>query len=120
MVSSIGSSSAMSYISVARPKAGLEAQIAKYKKELSSCVNCDSAKTAEGKANIQVISDKINQLTSQVQEISKSQTVQQSSQFNEGSDMQKKMDGLTAASLQNRDQSEANGLVMGSRLDIFV
>ena len=40
-------------------KASLEAQLAQYQRQLSECINCDSAKTLEGKNQIQAISSKI-------------------------------------------------------------
>jgi len=38
----------------------LEAKIARYKQELSDCINCESAKTSQGKADIQRISNLIS------------------------------------------------------------
>ena len=60
MISAIGSSPAFGAASTAGVStAGIEAQIARYKNELSGCVNCDSAKTPEGKAAIEALSNKI-------------------------------------------------------------
>ncbi len=67
MISSIGSSPAYDLNSNAKPTTGLDAQIARHKKELSDCVNCESAKTTKGKAKIQAISDKIAALTAQAE-----------------------------------------------------
>lgn len=39
--------------------AGLEAQIAQYKQQLSDCVNCDSATTVAGQTAIEELSSKI-------------------------------------------------------------
>ena len=77
MTASIGLSTGANPLAFVKPTTGLEAQIARYKKELSGCVNCESAKTAEGKANIQALSDKISALTTQVQEISQSNSASQ-------------------------------------------
>lgn len=41
---------------------GSHAQLANLKKQLSDCVHCESAKTAEGKAKIQEISRRIHQI----------------------------------------------------------
>ncbi len=60
MVAPIGATSAYATVPSADPATTADAQIVSYKKELSDCVNCDSAGTAEGKANIQSILDKIN------------------------------------------------------------
>jgi hypothetical protein len=72
MISSIGSSTAYAFDSTAKPTAGRDAQIARYKKELSDCVNCESAKTVKGKANIQAITDKITALTAETEKAAKS------------------------------------------------
>ncbi len=70
MVAAIGASSAAYGGSVATtPTAGLEAQLARYQKELSDCVNCDSAKTPEGKEQIQTISNKISAVRARIDEI---------------------------------------------------
>lgn len=42
------------------PSKALDAEIARYQKQLSDCEHCPSAKTPQGKANIQTISDKIS------------------------------------------------------------
>jgi hypothetical protein len=58
MITSVGPSLAYDYSPTAKPTAGLDAQIARYKKELPDCVNCESAKTTKGKAKIQAIVEK--------------------------------------------------------------
>jgi hypothetical protein len=60
MVSAIGSFSTSSDVSTtAASTAAIEAQIARDKKELSNCVNCESANTKQGQADIQALSSKI-------------------------------------------------------------
>lgn len=60
MVSAIGSPPSPSTGSTtAASKAGIEAQIARDKKELSNCVNCEPANTKQGQADIQALSNKI-------------------------------------------------------------
>ncbi len=49
--------------------AGLEAQLARLQKELSECVNCDSAKTSDGKVKIQTVFDKISGIKAQLETI---------------------------------------------------
>jgi hypothetical protein len=47
----------------ARPAfASLQAQLQRYEQQLSECINCASAKTPEGKADIEVISARIEQV----------------------------------------------------------
>ena len=61
MVSAIGASFSSSVVaSTAASTAGIEAQIARDKKELSNCVNCESADTKQGQADIQALTNKIN------------------------------------------------------------
>ena len=49
--------------------AGLEAQIARYKQQLSDSVNCDSAKTIAGQSAIEDLSSKINVTEERVEAI---------------------------------------------------
>jgi hypothetical protein len=70
MVSAIGSPPASSAApTTGASTAGIEAQIVRYKKELSDCVNCASAKTPEGKAAIQAISTKISTAQARIEKI---------------------------------------------------
>ncbi|MFZ6645171.1 FlxA-like family protein [Undibacterium sp. TJN25] len=49
--------------------AALQAQLDRYQKELSDCVNCASAKTPEGKTQIDDISSKISDLKSRIDKV---------------------------------------------------
>jgi hypothetical protein len=70
MVSAVGSSTASSAAHTAGAStAGIEAQIVRYKKELSDCVNCASSKTPEGKAAIQAITIKISSAHARIEKI---------------------------------------------------
>jgi hypothetical protein len=87
MVAAIGSSALTSSANgSASPITGLEAQIARYQKQLSDCVNCDSAKTLQGKQNIQQISDKISVAKARIDEISATRLATQASDMNKFSD----------------------------------
>jgi len=118
MVASIGSSTGFSFTPTAKPTAGLEAQIARYKKELSNCVNCDSAKTSEGKANIQALSNKISKLTSQVQEISKSKQANQELDSSPATSLQK-IENVSFSTHNDKPEWQADINGIGSRLNIF-
>jgi hypothetical protein len=48
---------------------GLEAQIARYTQELSDCVNCASANTAQGQARIAEIASKISRAKARIDKI---------------------------------------------------
>ena len=90
MVAAIGASPAAAsaaYSSgVARiPAAGLEAQLVRYQKELADCVNCDSAKTPEGKAQIETISNKISEVRARIDEIDIPQPAAASTSIDAGS-----------------------------------
>jgi len=47
-------------------KASLRADLARYEKERSACVNCASAETIDGKRNIQTLDTRINALKAQL------------------------------------------------------
>lgn len=69
MVSAIGPASFAGTNGGGSPTAGIEAQINRYKKELSGCVNCSTANTREGRENIQAISNKISASQARLDEI---------------------------------------------------
>jgi hypothetical protein len=81
MVQAIGSSTSAGAAVSSPPIGGLDAQLARYQKELSECVNCESAKTPEGKKTIQAVSDKISVVKARLEEVvtgkSNSQSVKQ-------------------------------------------
>jgi hypothetical protein len=59
MSAAIGSSTISGAAGSYMSRAALHAELARYQKQLSDCVNCPSSKTLEGKANIQELSNKI-------------------------------------------------------------
>lgn len=71
MVAAIGSSLLPGTYGTANggSMAGLGAQLARYQRELSNCVNCDSANTIEGKESIQAISSKISSVKARIEEM---------------------------------------------------
>lgn len=67
MVSAIGSATFYPAAGVGRPAAGgLEAQLARFEKQLSEWTCCDSAKTPGGKQKIQEISDRIGEIKARI------------------------------------------------------
>ncbi|MBI3903130.1 MAG: hypothetical protein HY306_09375 [Nitrosomonadales bacterium] len=74
MISAIGSHAYSAAIGAGSGTVGLEAQLARYQKQLSDCVNCDSARTLEGKTRIEAISSKISELKARIEETDKVQT----------------------------------------------
>lgn len=47
-------------------RVALRADLSRYEKQLSDCVNCDSARTPEGKRNIQDLDARISTLKAQL------------------------------------------------------
>ncbi len=77
MVQAVGGAAATSAFSGPAKAAGLEYQLTRYQKQLSECVNCASAKTAQGKATIEAISDKISSIRLRLDEVASSNPVRQ-------------------------------------------
>lgn len=78
MVSAIGSSPTFSVASTpAASTAAIEAQIARDTKELANCVNCASAETKQGQADIQALSNKINVAKARLEQVAESNSSDQ-------------------------------------------
>ena len=77
MVAAVGSSPISAMPSGGFGTAGLEAQIARYEKQLSDCVNCSSAKTPEGKKAIEEISNKISATRARIDQVLSAKEVAQ-------------------------------------------
>jgi len=56
----VGSSSLSGVSGAQSSRVALDAEVARYQKQLSDCVNCPSSKTLEGKAHIQELSIQIS------------------------------------------------------------
>ena len=52
---------------------GLESQLNTFKKQLSDCINCDSAKTKEGKAKIEELQAKVSIMQERIKELDHNQ-----------------------------------------------
>jgi hypothetical protein len=73
MVSAIGSPPTFGFAPTpGSSTAGIEAQIIRYKKELSDCVNCVSANTTEGKAAIAAAASKVGIAEARIESIAAS------------------------------------------------
>jgi hypothetical protein len=84
---------------------GLRAQLADYQKQLSECVNCASAKTLEGKAQIQALSDKIGDIKARLDRLAAPDT--------------RRVEQAAASASADNNASRSNG-VIGSLLDVTV
>lgn len=62
MISTTGLSVAGGVSSSGIVQIGLDSQLARLHQQLSDCVNCSTANTAEGQAKAQALSDQINSL----------------------------------------------------------
>ena len=76
MLSAIGPSVQSSTSSMAASTAAIDAQISRYKKELSNCVNCESADTKQGQADILALTNKIKIAEPQLEKASTARTEQ--------------------------------------------
>ncbi|MFI4938788.1 MAG: hypothetical protein ACHP7O_00340 [Burkholderiales bacterium] len=68
MVSAISSSIAASLSGAGASAAILQAQLDRYQKQLSDCVNCSSAKTPEGQAAIRDLLSKISVVKARIEQ----------------------------------------------------
>jgi hypothetical protein len=110
MVAAIGSSTLPSSSTSVSPTAGLEAQIIRYQKQLSDCVNCDSANTAQGKENIQAISNKISAARAKIEEINVSRPISQTvSMDNQVNATAKQDEAAATAAAVNQASAVSNG-----------
>ena len=69
MVQAIATSSGSGALHAGATVASLEAQLVRYQKQLSDCVNCGSAKTVEGKAAIDALSSKISEVRARIETV---------------------------------------------------
>ncbi|MBC7452717.1 MAG: FlxA-like family protein [Massilia sp.] len=65
---------ASAYGGVKPSPANLQAQLQRYEQQLSDCVNCASAKTPQGKSNIQSIAARISQIRQSIVQIDSGQS----------------------------------------------
>lgn len=73
MINAIGSS--FSTGTSGPSAAGLEAQLTRYQKQLSDCVNCaETSKTPQGQETARSLSDKISQIKAQLDAVATSKT----------------------------------------------
>ena len=115
MVSTISPSSFSGSFGSGPSIAGLQAQLDRCQQQLSDSINCDSAKTQEGKQNIQELSGRISEIKARIQEATLAQTDRQQAT----SRSIEANPGIAAAATQ---QGTAFGFALtglGTRLDVF-
>ncbi|MGZ3236823.1 MAG: hypothetical protein ACXU8A_05540 [Burkholderiaceae bacterium] len=123
MVAAIGSTALPSSSTSVSPTAGLEAQIVRYQKQLSDCVNCDSANTAQGKENIQEISNKISAAKAKIEEINVSRPVSQTLRTDNQVNTVAKQDQVTApvvnqASAASNEPQRSTTATVGTLINV--
>lgn len=124
MVSAIASSPASSATpTTGTSTAGIEAQIVRYKKELSDCVNCPSSKPPEGKAAIQAITNKISTAQARIEKINAdkpaSQPAASSTTTANNTPANTYAVASTAVSKTSAESASASGSTTGSLVDVF-
>jgi hypothetical protein len=88
-------SSALSSIGTPSPgtsRVGLEAQLNRLKQQLSSCVNCQSARTLSGKADIQDINNRIGATEARLSQIEQAESTDKTSKVVPGREVTKVTD----------------------------
>jgi predicted nucleic acid-binding Zn-ribbon protein len=107
--------------------AAIEAQIARDKKALSNCVNCDSAKTKQGQADIQALTNKIRIAEARLREIANAKPVNQPTALNATAASEKATNSNAIASGAESATSDASATSRSSSdshsgrlVDIFV
>ncbi|CAN5361317.1 hypothetical protein BH11PSE11_BH11PSE11_20450 [soil metagenome] len=105
MVQAIGAPVASAVANSISQIGGLEARLATYQKQLSDCVNCDSAKTTEGKTAIQNLSNKILEVQARLEQLSVARTGGQQ--------------GIPEALTPAAAPVEASSKAIGNTVDVF-
>lgn len=119
MLNAIGAPDSSNATGIGSLTAGLEAQLARYQRELSNCVNCDTANTREGRETIQALSNKINALKSRIEAIANTKVGIQSATPNADD---RRINNAIAPDKTSADSSSVSQAVhttLGSRLDTF-
>jgi len=84
MLNATGSSTFASPAGTGPSTAGLQAQLDRYRKQLSDCVNCNSAQTIEGQKVMQTISNRIGEIKARIEKIATERSNTQLSPPNAG------------------------------------
>jgi ABC-type Na+ efflux pump permease subunit len=134
MVSEIGSSPASNAVATTvTSNAGIEAQIARDKKELSNCVNCESAETKQGQADIQTLTNKISAAQARLDAIRTTEQISQPAELDStnasdsatslntaSSIAENKTSGESAPTLNSPETLESSDSSTGRFVDEFV
>lgn len=124
MINAIGSPAYSSSTGAGASTVGLEAQLANYQKALSESVNCDSAKTREGKTAIDEISCKIGEIKARIEKITLSKPSSPVHDAMPPADITENRSSFASeakdsAAIANTPASGLATAIVGSRLDVF-
>jgi len=78
MTQAIGAATGSPYLAAGGSDAGLRGQLARYEKELSACVNCDTADTLAGQQKIQELSNRIAQIKTRIEDAGAAEQIRRS------------------------------------------
>lgn len=126
MLGAIGTSALASTSSVSASAAGLEARLAQYEIQLADWVNCPSCKTAEGKAKIAELSDKVLEIKQRIAaaDANKAKLRPATPDLPASANSveypgESAVNNNSAVDATGRRTDQQNGII-GSRLDVFV
>lgn len=122
MVSAIGATPFYSNTVSAPSAAGLAVQLDQYKIKLADWENCASCNTAEGKAKIAEISDKISELKARMEAADTAKERQRTSAPDVNAASSRSIEaGSTSSSAQGVTPSATQSSLstLGSRVDVF-
>ena len=120
MVAAIGAPTGFSAQLPSTSTGGMRAELARYEKALSDCVNCASAKTPEGQQEIQRLTSEISRLKARIEDATKGTGAQGRRASVDQPNV--KSDGLSArADLNLSSQAPRVGddVTIGGRIDIL-
>ena len=122
MVAAIGASTGFSAQISGPSTGGMRAELARYEKALSECVNCASAKTPEGQQEIQRLTSEISRLKARIEDAAKGTGAEERRTSVDHAKPNTKSDGLPARADLNsspRAPHPGDDVTIGGRIDIL-
>lgn len=123
MVAAIGASTGFSTQISGPSTGGMRAELARYEKALSECVNCASAKTPEGQQEIQRLTSEISRLKARIEDAAKGTEAEGRRTSVAHAKPNTKSDGLPAARADFNSSTQTSrpgdDVTIGGRIDIL-
>jgi FlxA-like protein len=110
MVSAVGAPALPGQVGGSSSIASLQAQLDRYQKQLSDCVNCDTANTREGKQTIQYLSNRISEIKARIEKAAAEKSAPTSA-------LETGKHGTIGATAATSSQSDFAITNLGTRLD---